>query len=340
MTRIKTAFKFAEYQYSQALLTRGNVHIGGMNGFADPTKHPNEIYDPHEGIFTLTNTYDNYEVKEELEGLLRIMKEKPAIGQVLNASITREFNLNPANIFCMTTDFFSDTLLFAIRTNRDSCVFITDVVAFTEVQRDNIHDAKILCLKHCLYWGREIRENNPFERSFTDHFLSKQYPGYLLKPQDYSAQNEIRSVWKRHDKTSDAINIDIPSLMPFCIEVKFGQLFNAVKENNKLDKMRINLLVHLKDDSRPIGYEQLDDNSVWTPAIYEEDGDRVLYLQMARPPIIQTSNGPVISGLTIGNMRLNGVSLEMGPYGIRLAVQGSAHQVRANEIDYIEYSIG
>jgi hypothetical protein len=328
---VMPAFKFQNQVNVQKLLEQGNVYIPNMEIFSNKNSFSGSIYD-EEGTLELVNTYDNANLPDEqICGLASKVKDKIFAESLV---VKEKFKIRPENLYCFARYFFPDTLLFSVQENKSSCVFITDILKFHKIVNEKNRIARCLLLNDCRYVGRNIVEHNPDKTSFSHHFLnginyrgaldnsklpsgaiirSREEYMYLIKPREYYRQYELRSIWARYDDSSDAINLYVPEIKELCIEVKFDEIYNAIKSGMSHDRLRADIKINYKNvhtqivcrHTRPDS--EITPEPVFNPSIRcDEKGKSQLYFRM------QTSGLDILlSGLEIvGSM----YGLDIGPF--------------------------
>lgn len=204
-------FKFQKQCHADLMWQNGNIHLSSMSCFRDG-KYGGLIDDDREGQVTLHFPIDhglNYQIHHE----------------------RLEISMEDAFIYCGSSDFFSDTLNWALSDGKETCVLITD---FNEVAlriSEAIPELEYIGSKNCEYSGRDIGalkfRDSLRGRIFHNHAMSA-----WIKPHKHKTQKEFRAVWKATGRLSSEqhINKDI-DIKDFLIPVSYSGIELLFSDN-------------------------------------------------------------------------------------------------------------
>lgn len=204
-------FKFMEHKYAKSLMDFGSVHLPSMNGFKNTTKHKGRIADKTEGEIFIENEYTQYVGRSrDAEGLISLEHESYNIVAAKNLTLKRHMRMPDALVYCAASNFFSDTLIWAIEDGKDACVMIVDSESFFSSVHLKIQDRyNLLGVQSCNYIKNEngeLLEKYPDISSETSFLINDPLRVFFAKPKIYEAQREVRAVFLLK---GDLKNIDL-----------------------------------------------------------------------------------------------------------------------------------
>lgn len=262
-------FKFQKNTHADMMFD-GTVRISRISDFRDKEKHNKLTLDEGEGT-----------------------------ALVLGHDYTKHISVDNQYIFCATSHFLSDSLIWAIREGKECCVMVTDPDEFYR----RITASKEASLifsgnRACRYLvSRAFHQKKYFEllaknNSFLDICFCKTF--------EFISQREVRSMWTTRDQriTPECLYIkaDIKDLL---IKIEFPT-FN---EHRFLKKDTVVVTTHLRNN-KSSSFHFESPNDVHTPIIYNDNG--IDYLGYKVPTSIR---GGTITGGAIGLNYFGGMQI-------------------------------
>ena len=227
-------FKFMRTEHAASILDCGEVRLPNMFDFKDENKYGGSIVDKAEGSVLIENEYTHYVGRaKDAEGIIPVAHQPYQMMGVRHYRVNLNIKSADVLIYCATSSFFSDTLIWAIGERKEKCVMIMDPALFFSTIHNRIQDEfAVLGPQSCLYIKNDngkFFETNPTTSSETNFLLSNHLTVPFTKPKRYEPQREARTIFYRkinplsEDSTKplDQKTIFIPEAKDILREIAF-----------------------------------------------------------------------------------------------------------------------
>jgi len=272
-------FKFMEKEHAKNMLANGEIYIPNLYSFKK-NKFGGLIDDNTEGEIFIENHYAKFDgLAEDVESIM-LLTMGPGRKSLRNITLGNEI-INPdALIYCTTSFLFSDSLSWAIKEGKKSCVMISDSQIFFQIIHEKLkHNYPNYSFGSCIYIKSDdgyFKESNADKNSMTNQIMHDRFLEFLLKPKRFSPQREVRAIFRNNSESTNTEiqpeKITIPEIKKELIEVKFSDVDIDILSKKKEGKIK--MINVLKSGIRySITFETPRD--LMTPIIYNHDGIRI-----------------------------------------------------------------
>jgi hypothetical protein len=269
-------FKFLKNEHAQNMLEKGEVYISNLYSFKN-NRFGGMIDDNTEGEINIINYYDDYEGKaEEIESIMLLLLG-PGLKRLKDVTLENKL-INPdALIYCTTSYLLSDSLSWAIKEGKSSCVMISDSLYFFNIIYSKIKnkykDYKIGACSYVKSDNGTIREANADKNSFTNKILHDRFLEFLLKPERFLPQREVRAIYRNNseslDKTLEPEKLIIPEIKDFLFEIIFKDADIDILTKKKKGKIKMINILNSGEEYSAI-FET--PSNLMTPIIFNHEG--------------------------------------------------------------------
>jgi hypothetical protein len=234
-------FKFLKNDHTAALLKSGQVRVGTLFEFRDPSKYSGLIYDNGEGQKQISIYFN----RVELAGNELASFGIPIGGQgkvnLYGSALSLRQDSPDCYLYPTTSSFFSSTLIQAVDDGKESCVMIKNPEQFFNVLTQSLDNGTYIGVFPCLYGERLINLDWDQHKEYIKVLSS--VPASIVKPTEHSVYREVRAIWL---KNSDRINPEIindPELIKFVTEIRFEDLdLTAFRHNAELKRIGVEVI--------------------------------------------------------------------------------------------------
>lgn len=197
-------FKFQKNEHASGMWRNGNIHLSNVKTFRDG-QFGGLIDDPREGQVSLHYPIDkshNFNIYHE----------------------RYEISLDDTFIYSGSSDFFSETLKWAISEGKETCVLITDIEEVVKKISMDCPELEYVGARPCIYSGRDIGILK-YLSPLRDEIVKNNMLAGWIKPQEYIKQKEFRVLWKAREDIGSLnyINRDV-NIQNYLIPVEFEGL--------------------------------------------------------------------------------------------------------------------
>jgi hypothetical protein len=224
-TFIYPVFKFMEEVHLDRFYATGELYLPTLHEFKDKEKYDGTILDVSEGLFKIRNTYSYTGLIKNTYGLLPRKFPPDQFVKLRDSVMEKEFIETSCLAYCVADSFFSDSLIWAVKHKKNSCLMIIDLHEFVAVVTKYIApDYTLIHTKPCEYSGRFVDEFNPDEFSLTEVHLTDPNRKLFSKPKTHKDQHEVRAVWRTAGSRIEPVTIAEPHLRDFTLRVLFSTI--------------------------------------------------------------------------------------------------------------------
>ena len=219
---IYPVFKFMERVHLDRFNATGELYIPTLHEFKDKDKYNGTILDDAEGVFRIKNTYSYTGLVKDSYGLLPTKIPPYQFIHLQNQVIEEEHVETSSIVYCAADSFFSDSLTWAVKHKKDSCIMIVDLHEFIDIATQYIGDEHTrVDVRPCDYSGRFVDESNPGPESLTTQHLIDPVKRLFVKPITHVDQHEVRAVWRTAKGEAKPCKIQVPLLRNFTVPLNF-----------------------------------------------------------------------------------------------------------------------
>jgi len=286
-------FKFLKRKHATSLLGQGQVRIGTLYEYRNAEIYSGKIHDDDEGRKQIDVYFDSVELTADELAVFGI----PIGGKgkmILNdTTISLRQDSPNCYIFPTASAFFSDTLIQAVSDSKDACIMIKDPDSFFNTLSQGFDSGTYIGAFKCLYGDRLI--NLTWDDREYVKVLSS-VPAAIIKPSKYAVQKEVRAIWLPNDQHVEPVIRTVPDITGSVIDINLDNL-DVSTVFCRSQKIRIGVKV-VKKSGIPSEFSIEMPNEVFTPVIFEEDGD--LFLGFKSESDTEKYKSPTISRAHFG----------------------------------------
>ena len=216
-------FKFMYKDHAKKMLNKGEVHLPCLSEFRK-TSEKSLVYDEKEGTFNFKDTY-NYNGKGSEAPYIPNFYFSPNSNVHLENMTVSGDNLNLPDVwvYCTSGRLLSESLTWALKESKTSCVMITNPKKFLELLKSKIKETNFSEFFSCIYVNKKKANKNSDLRQY-----------YFHKPEKYKNQNEVRMVGSSLKAKLEPLTIQMSEIKKILIEIDISNLkLSDVKEGKK-----------------------------------------------------------------------------------------------------------
>ena len=211
-------------------------------------------------------------------------------------------SLDNVFIYCGCGEFFSDSLLFAIKEGRNSCTLITDPIGFSKKISESDDNLIYIGVERCEYVGRELHYDGE-SNSIACLIKEDNNQAIFVKPKHMASQREIRCAWvDQSDRTIFHKNIDLTN---YLIPINYS--FTKADEEALLGHRPVRVAIEINYINKEIpdiiiGQKE----SKFLSSVIIKSGDQYL-LAFISPDNKHFGNTVIVPNLVVGKYFLAGI---------------------------------
>ena len=266
-------FKFLKNDHAKALLNCGQVRIGTLFEFRESEKYSGLIYDNGEGQKQISIYFDRVELTGNELAVFGIPIGGEGIVNLYGSTISLRQDSPDCYIYSTTASFFSSTLFQAIDDGKEACIMIKEPEQFFNMISQNFNLGDHVGIYPCLYGDRSLNLNWDNDKGYINVLSSM--PAAIIKPSNHDVYKEVRAIWSPNHDQIEPVILSVPDLSGLVVELNFDDL-DVSAINNSSDQYRIGVKVIKKSGLHTAEFSIEMPNEVFTPVIFEENGDSFL----------------------------------------------------------------
>jgi hypothetical protein len=259
-------------EHADKLINEGEIYLSNLSSFTK-NSFGGKIDDSTEGKITIENFYNHYIGRvKDTEGLIPMLNQPYSLVELNRAELSSTFENPDSLVFCTTSFLFSDSLSWAIKENKETCVMILDSTLFyNEIENalgTQYHGIPPTSCEYNKNINGILREINPDKHSHTNKYLSNQHYISFTKPKNYEEQREVRTVFFKKDNITRAsegellpISLNINTVNIY-IKIEFQNADKRILLNEKAGQIQIKIN---KKNGEPSLFEIKKPKKLFTP---------------------------------------------------------------------------
>jgi len=272
-------FKFLKSDHAKDMLQEGKIYIPNLYSFKK-NRFGGLIDDNTEGEVCIENHYESFDgYAEDVESMM-LLTFGAGKKKLVNVTLKNEIKNPDALIYCTSSFLFSDTLSWAIKEGKESCIMISDSQLFFNLIYEKLkHKYPLFKFGSCLYVKSDegiYYEPNANKNSLTNEIMHDRFMEFFLKPKNFSSQREVRAIFRNNSESiNDEIEPEtliIPEIRKLLFEIDFKNADVEILTERK--KGRINMINVLKSgDKHSVCFET--PFNLMTPLIFNQNVEKI-----------------------------------------------------------------
>ena len=302
-----------EKKHAENLISKGEVYLCNLKSFTKGT-HGGKIDDQTEGKIKISNFYQSYIGRaKDAEGLIPLYYPPHGIVNFYNQNISLEIEDPDSLVFCASSLLLSDSLSWAIKEGKETCIMILDSAKFfNDVSSELKNEYYSAGMKSCDYIKDEkgkFQENNPNIYSLTNGYCSNQKLISYTKPKIFEEQREVRMAFFKKNESPDKIKEELEPLTVNInndnnyIKILFDNADSKILMDENLGdiEIKVNRL-----NGAPTTFKVEHPRALYTPIIYRKEGN---FLGFSYPSEDNSYGGVTVSNCDYGILNDGGIPL-------------------------------
>lgn len=292
-------FKFQKEEHASSMWRDGNMYLSNPRAF-------------RKGAFGGL-------IDDDREGQVKLYYPSDESSCFDITHSNEHISLDDVFIYCGSSDFFSDTLRWAMSDGKETCVLITDVDEVAKIVVSEVSGLEYIGTQHCLYSGRDIGMMDFFSPIRRELSQNPSLAGWI-KPRKHAPQKEVRMMWKASALLANedhiSRNVDVQRYM---IPVIFSGIEALLEDSSQVQTV----------GARVVTVDGCND--AWFDIQYPLE---------TFSPVIHKSNGEYLLGFLSPSRSVSGGRFHGGMIGMAITQIGAIGcNVRLQDVVRIEYRV-
>jgi hypothetical protein len=247
-------FKFQKEEHATSMWQNGNMYLANPRAFRKGA-YGGLIDDDREGQVTLYYPFDDkacYDINHSSETV----------------------SIDDVFIYCGSSDFFSDTLKWAMSDGKETCVLITDVDEVARIVASDVSGLEYIGTQQCIYSGRDIGTLDFFS-SIRQNVSQNPILAGWVKPLKHAPQKEVRMMWKADPSLANEDNINLNvDVQRYMIPVSFSGVEALLADTSQVHTVGARVVT--VDGCNDAWFDIQYPLETFSPVIHKSNGEHLL----------------------------------------------------------------